>query len=467
MWLHFWQISERLRAFRGGDDDEDDDNSTKLQGLDIVTVLQPNSKQGSVKCPKVSTLKNYVAQNISVKSESHKRKRSPVEDLYNNADVKSSVMKRVEEIIANLAPRFPSMIKCMLPSHVSGGFWLGLIKEFCKDHLPKEDAKIVLEDESGKSFEIVYLARKVGLSGGWKKFAQLHKLSEGDVVVFNLVKPTKFKVYIVRANGSEEVDGVIRLLERRACARQMHCTNDTVDIKNPSNISKEMEDQDPDHLLLNNYEEEIEKKKMVMYAANLGPELDPSEDGSQYRGFKITDGIGLSESVNIGFEEVKNFEDFDIIVNGLVINSELSKHLQNKYYELCCSQKSFLHDHILEGLNCKLVAGIIVQTISIADALRDPKVATFQDNFATWEEILKSFQSLGMNVGFLLARLERLMGVSSKSERYKKAKRERASVEEEMRTLKAKLLEAKKTRNRLDVEIQMLEQRAENLELKF
>ncbi|CAK7348000.1 unnamed protein product [Dovyalis caffra] len=406
---------------------------------------------------------DLVAQNISVKSESHKRKRSTVQDLYDNADVKSAIMKRVEEIIANLAPRFPSMIKCMLPSHVSGGFWLGLIKEFCKDHLPKEDAKIVLEDGSGESFETIYLAQKLGLSGGWKKFAVVHKLSEGDVVVFNLVKPTKFKVYIVRANGSEEADGAISLLERRACARQMNCTNDTVDIKNPSKISKEMDDQDPNHLLLNNSEEEIEKKRMVTYAANLGPELDPSEDEID-RGFKMTDGIRLSESVNIGFEEVKSFEDFDIIVNGLVINSELSKHLQNKYYELCCGQKSFLHDHILEGLNCKLVAGIIVQTISIADALRDPNFATFQDNFATWEEILKSFQSLGMNVGFLLARLEWLMGESSW---YKKAKRERASVEEEMRTLKAKLLEAKKTRNKLDVEIQMLEQSAENLELKF
>ena len=175
----------------------------------------------------------------------------------------------------------------------------------------------------------------------------------------------------------------------------------------------------------------------------------------------------MSESASIDFEEVKSFEDFDIIANGLVINSELSMPLQSKYYELCCSQKSFLHDHILEGLNCKLVAGIIVQIITIADGLRDPKLATVQEKFGAWEKILKSFQGLGMNVDFLLARLEQLMDISSKSKRHKNATFERARAEEETRTLEARLLEAKKTGNRLDVEIQKLGPSTGNLELKF
>ena len=136
-------------------------------------------------------------------------------------------MKRAEEIVANLAPQFPSMIKCMLPSFVSGGwlvnfklyfadtiflisiiygslsdlygltFWMQRLgQKFCKDHLPKEDTEIVLEDESGESLETVYHAHKMGLSGGWKKFTMTHRLSEGDVVVFHLVKPTKFKVNV-------------------------------------------------------------------------------------------------------------------------------------------------------------------------------------------------------------------------------------------------------------------------------
>lgn len=53
---------------------------------------------------------------------------------------------------------------------------------------------IVLEDESGEVCEAKYLAEKVGLSGGWRGFSLAHKLVEGDVVVFHLVSPIKFKV---------------------------------------------------------------------------------------------------------------------------------------------------------------------------------------------------------------------------------------------------------------------------------
>lgn len=37
---------------------------------------------------------------------------------------KSSPMKRAEEIQANLSTEYPSFVKLMMKSHVSGGFWL-------------------------------------------------------------------------------------------------------------------------------------------------------------------------------------------------------------------------------------------------------------------------------------------------------------------------------------------------------
>lgn len=55
---------------------------------------------------------------------SQKRKRSTHASLYSDEEVKSSVMERAKDVQANLAPQFPSFIKPMLPSHVSGGFWL-------------------------------------------------------------------------------------------------------------------------------------------------------------------------------------------------------------------------------------------------------------------------------------------------------------------------------------------------------
>jgi hypothetical protein len=50
--------------------------------------------------------------------------------------------------------------------------------------------------------------------------------------------------------------------------------------------------------------------------------------------------------------------------------------------------------------------GMIAETINIADAIKVSTVTTFQDSFKKWEKTLKAFQGLGMNVGFLLARLE-------------------------------------------------------------
>lgn len=55
---------------------------------------------------------------------SEKRKRSTYDDLYDNEEVRNAVMEQAKDIQANLDPQFPSFIKFMLRSHVTGGFWL-------------------------------------------------------------------------------------------------------------------------------------------------------------------------------------------------------------------------------------------------------------------------------------------------------------------------------------------------------
>ncbi|KAH9615338.1 hypothetical protein KSS87_013447 [Heliosperma pusillum] len=98
---------------------------------------------------------------------------------------------------------FPTLVRPMLPSHTSGGFWLGLPIEFCRSSLPRNDGMVTLVDEEGEEFQTVYLARKKGLSGGWKGFAQIHDLVDGDAVIFQVIKPSVLKVYILRASGLE------------------------------------------------------------------------------------------------------------------------------------------------------------------------------------------------------------------------------------------------------------------------
>ncbi|KAJ4802736.1 B3 domain-containing protein [Rhynchospora pubera] len=93
----------------------------------------------------------------------------------------------------------PSFVKAMVRSHVSSCFWLGLPSQFCKDYLPKGEAKMVLEDENGVEFDTVYIGSRTGLSGGWRGFAMHHNLEDGDALVFELTAPDHFKIYIVKA----------------------------------------------------------------------------------------------------------------------------------------------------------------------------------------------------------------------------------------------------------------------------
>ncbi|OVA15792.1 B3 DNA binding domain [Macleaya cordata] len=116
---------------------------------------------------------------------------------------RENAREKAEELESTLGNEFPSFVKPMLHSHVYRGFWLGLPVQFCKKNLPKRDETITLVDEMGEEYATNFLAQKTGLSGGWKGFSVAHGLVDGDALVFQLIKPTKFKVYIIRVNGSE------------------------------------------------------------------------------------------------------------------------------------------------------------------------------------------------------------------------------------------------------------------------
>ncbi|XP_045826802.1 putative B3 domain-containing protein At5g58280 [Trifolium pratense] len=100
----------------------------------------------------------------------------------------------------------PSFIKSMVRSHVYSCFWLGLPNRFCVEHLPTTGSNMTLEDEDGSEYDAKYIGSRSGLSGGWRAFALEHKLDDGDALVFELVEPARFKIYIVRAfpNVDEE-----------------------------------------------------------------------------------------------------------------------------------------------------------------------------------------------------------------------------------------------------------------------
>lgn len=207
--------------------------------------------------------------------------------------------------------------------------------------------------------------------------------------------------------------------------------------------------------------EPIQKENTIACNTSCGPILDQSGNESEDFGSEVLDGIRLSESV-VPFKEVKCMENFDVIINGLILNSEFSKYHLTKYYELCCSQNLFLHEHILEGLNFKLVAGIISETINISDAIRACKITTSECDFSTWDKTLQASEMLGMNVDFLRTRLNKLASLASESKRCKDARLDGDQAE-----VVIKLLGEKENTNRFDSEIETHNLCPERLEAMF
>lgn len=118
---------------------------------------------------------------------------------------RAHAIKRAEDFrVQHVPSSHPSYVKSMLQSHVYHGFWLNVPNDFCQKYLTEEKMTIVLEDEEGVKYDTIYIGEKTGLSGGWKAFAKDHKLDDGDALVFELIKPTRFKVHIFKGI----IDGV-------------------------------------------------------------------------------------------------------------------------------------------------------------------------------------------------------------------------------------------------------------------
>ncbi|KAL0350655.1 UNVERIFIED_CONTAM: hypothetical protein Sradi_4214700 [Sesamum radiatum] len=214
------------------------------------------------------------------------------------------------------------------------------------------------------------------------------------------------------------------------------------------------------------------KEKEEPLVPQLGQPEEQSGNDSDEVASEVLEGTKFSGS-SFHFKDVKSFEEFHIVVNGVCIDSELPEHIRQKYYDLCCSKNAFLHDRVLPGLYSKLAAGMIVETINIADVIRGCKLNTPRKDFEVWEKSLRSFELLGLNVGFLRARLRRLLSLAFDTEgalevrRYWETQKERSRTEEEIQKLEAQLVELKELSAKYDHEIENLKTKAESYELKF
>ncbi|KAK7346547.1 hypothetical protein VNO80_21068 [Phaseolus coccineus] len=388
--------------------------------------------------------------------------KAAVEGTSSRGEVMSSAVLQAEEVQSNLRPEFPSFVKSLIRSHVASCFGMGLPVSFCKRHLPDKDTTIILEDESGKEYNTKFIACKMGLSAGWRQFSAVHKLQEGDAVVFQLVEPTKFKIYIIRANNTRELDGVFLNLD--SCTKQKMGGKDNTDTDVVAcNSSKRKHGK--------SVPLDIQKKKKANLSRlrpKAGPSVEQSENDSEEALSEVMEEFKMLE-----FEDLRGFENFSIIVDGVSIDVEFPTEVRNKYYRLCCSQHAFLHENLIKGMNYKLIAGIISETVNIADAIRVSVICTPRFEFANWDKTLLAFEHLGMNVEFLRIRLRRLVSIAyekndvSEAKKYLAYRNEHSRADDEIRNLEVKLEELKGACNGFGAYLGSLKGIAENYQMKF
>jgi len=451
-------------------------------GKPNLTQLSPSTpspsstvkgKKHSWECEKTKKMpfapkSKHAVSDHAGKPMSCKRSKSAIIGLHSPVKVNTPAMIRAEEILSSLGSEFPSFAKPMVRSHVSSCFWMGLPVPFSKLHLPKKDTSLILEDESGQEFEVKYIQGRWGLSGGWRTFAMEHKLLEGDVLIFQLVEPNRLKVFIVRANDLTEVDGAPSLLNLDAHVKQDDTEKD--DAENGTVALDNKKRKRPKSLPVATVKKS--KASIQKPLPKLTESVEQIENGHKDVGPELLVGPRFSSS-EIRFRDVKNFKHFNILVDGLSIDSEIPKNIRVKYFNLCRSRNALLHAQVFRGLHINLVAGIISETVNIADAIRACKLTTSQDKFKVWEKSLKAFELMGMNVGFLCARLQHLVSLVIETEvavdirKYVDAQTGKVKADDEIRNLEAKVVKLKATSRKYGAVIEALKYKAEGYEHKF
>ncbi|XP_073120276.1 B3 domain-containing protein Os01g0234100-like [Henckelia pumila] len=321
-------------------------------------------------------------------------------------------LARARHVLDKLSPRFGSCVQLVNRSQRT---YLALPRRFCHEHLPDFDQAVVFVGEDGKKFRVAYCSGTCRFSVGWKRFYDAYNLVEGDALVFLVIDAEhfKFKVYVVRSCRPKKAYQAVR--------------NPKVGVSIDNGIEAASIGM-----------ARVKEENMDDFLQEDGHR----EHGTQPRNLERTPPPRRSEGAAIKFQDVKRFEDFKIHVDGQLLDSELSVQTKMKYYELCLSLKVFLHDGLMEGLGSKLVAGVISKTSDIASAITSARLAPFPPlrDLQSWDKALIAFEELGMSVGFMRARIAKLVQISRACETVNGSWSAKwAAVEETDRALKEKV----------------------------
>ncbi|XP_058211644.1 B3 domain-containing protein Os01g0234100-like [Rhododendron vialii] len=211
----------------------------------------------------------------------------------------------------------------------------GLLSKFCQLYLPRYDAEVVLEDESGDEYTTNYLKEKA-LSGGWR--------SRLSLIEFKVIKNYK----LMKGKPVYEANKCPSPKKYRKKRKKSRSILKLVDFS-----------RTPVYIVRAKYFE-------VANALNL-PNSVACEKETGFGSFAEKN----SERCEKEEKKRPRYRELHIIVNGITIDL-LATHVRTKYYNLYCNQISNIHKGLI---NSNMATGIISETINIADAIRASQIS--------------------------------------------------------------------------------------------
>nr|GEW36358.1 B3 domain-containing protein At3g19184-like [Tanacetum cinerariifolium] len=165
----------------------------RLIGTEMVEVRR-SSRVQSLPVPVYKEIDVYEGRvTLSKSGRKYSYSRKDLENrVYASDEARYWATTKAEELEASLEGAYPSFVKPMLQSHVTGGFWLGLPSNFCKVNLPRNDATVTLIDEDGDEH-------------GWDEEDEVHEVCRSHPIGKDQAK-RKAKARTLSTGSSNDFD---------------------------------------------------------------------------------------------------------------------------------------------------------------------------------------------------------------------------------------------------------------------
>ncbi|KAL8097217.1 hypothetical protein AgCh_030366 [Apium graveolens] len=210
---------------------------------------------------------------------------------------------------------------------VDGRYLLGLPRSFCESHLPDYDDKVVLVCEDNREYITEFSASKCALGGhGWKELAGAKNLVHGDAIVLEKIMPLKLKVCIRK--GPSSLPTSLPAHHEGSSAYPGVLQEPSKDIESGSRPNV------------------VDKTASSHQLATCD---NPSLQANNTR-------IVCPTNSGTNFFAYSNFKR-DLCASDIFM--KLEEETVIKYFELCCSQKIYLHSNLVGDWNPAFIAATI------------------------------------------------------------------------------------------------------------